>query len=52
MRPTWSDASSLVRCCELLAAVVGLDAGLEQVLEDEQHDGGEADGADAEALVD
>ena len=36
---------------ELLAAVVGLDAGLEQVLEDEQHDGGETDGADAEALV-
>ena len=36
---------------ELLASLVRLDAGLEQVLEDEQHHGGEPDGSDAEALV-
>ena len=36
---------------ELLAAVIRLHASLEQVLEDEEDDSGEADGADAESLV-
>ena len=40
-----------MRFCELLAALVRLDAGAQQVLEDEQHDRGEADGADAEPPV-
>ena len=51
MSPTCSEASSRGALLELLAALVGLDAGLEQVLEDEEHDGRETDGADAEALV-
>ena len=36
---------------ELLAALEGLDAGAEQVLEDEEHDGEEPDGADPDAAV-
>ena len=36
---------------ELLAALVRLDAGAQEVLEDEQHDRGEADRADAEVAV-
>ena len=50
MRPTWSEASS---ACAARAARRGRRPRRrpEQVLEDEEHDSGEADGADAEALV-
>ena len=37
---------------ELLAALVGLDAGAQEVLADEQHDGEQPDRAHADALVD
>ena len=47
-RPTWSEASCGAPA-ELLAALVACDVGSQQVLEDEQDDGEQPDGADARA---